>query len=1503
MQLLLNCCLGPPDVIGADFNAQHLPGRALALAKEPSIRRRSAPILNLSQACATACASLPILHCDQWLQRILSVLANLEASLRCSARLVVYSSEGFPWVFAPIDWFAEESERIILTHLADAFPHQADDAVAVVRRSRDSSQDIWQTISWSSGQNIILEPTDNLALPVCQPCTQSPAALLLSWDRPPEKVAWNPEKQSNTPLSVSDLKELRRLAMFVGYGLLGDPQHARYVQRVCRHLALMPSAPSLHDLITTLLDGIHDLVLTKFGIQIQSVLAAIHGTTAPAILFVQQPNGYGIGGVPQLRLCGSEAQLQISALLNAYGSIGGPSPTRTNGATTPTKLLDPNEICGSSGAMLTGSGACVRQEPSRVRAIKTSLAHTLLLQTLKSPYAAPLLVRETVGTGDTSIRFNQRPSTNDGGGSRGPQDGGKSNISGGSSVRVISAAAIPATRLHSRTTSVVPIIVPNASSHVLEDQQPCRDVLVCTKLTGGKAGSILLMVEAGGKNAATSPEMHQLAAALQSPGRGCPGSAAAAAVALAAGEEETLACTIRSSEADRNGWGLATGCAHGAGTTAAPLAAVGVRQTPHQLALYLLSSEVLPAGVLRMIAEELQTLLPMFFGAWRVALTGPETVSEWRRLQEQLLGQPISADGAGLCGSSALDPICNSNSTAVAAVPITTVGQPAASTLGSASNSPLSPVAALNRSPISNRLFRCNILSSPVPPSPANNAISLPPAYCAGNGAPLLPVGAGLPGPRAPLGPSAVSSQGSGMARKGLLALLSVRDEAAACTPQHARSMPGLDLAAPPPAAAGASACNSMGGRSFKGSTRPANSPDVDAAVSPHAASASLLYGRGPAVLPAGPQVTLEKPGGASALDILVTSIRHGLATVGADEQEDQACQAQDLAAVQLLEVLGRGGQGVVFRGSLHGLETAVKVLTDPSGSGGCGGGPGGGGGGHDPRGEGKRAMATAERQQRDGPKEAAAAGGGSGGGRTCSDTDTWDGDSKAGEARMRQAKRGAMEVAVIGTLSHPSIVQVYATFSGVVVVRCQYHDSPHAEMRLCYPGDALLAGKDPGPLNQVICLEYCDAGTLLTAARAGAFRLPFALPSNGAAFPALVPVYKSLLEVALALRYLHARKLVHCDLKAANVLLKSSNRDPRGWTCKVSDFGCVRMLTEVDSRPGGEGAGPVGFRTAAPVGTLAHMAPECFVKNCLLTSSVDIYSFGIVMWELLMCTTPYAGMNARDIPRQVIRQHLRPKFHQLAPPDYCALAGRCWSSKPERRPTAVELVGELEHLLATAQAFTEKEAQVAAAAAAARSAAAPRITTARASNVDARRKPPNGDGGKSTPFSATPNNAANATSAAGGVDPQCRLTAASRIQATAQNLLIQPANQRKVPQVQSPQLPPQQQQNGNSPTHAQDVRTSDLDESPLRGQQVQQKFGAAADDSNSPNNTAREAESACRALTRITHSGADRGPMAEDSGGGGSISSTDRVGSSGSGRSRRGASELQRSAICLLPF
>jgi serine/threonine protein kinase len=63
----------------------------------------------------------------------------------------------------------------------------------------------------------------------------------------------------------------------------------------------------------------------------------------------------------------------------------------------------------------------------------------------------------------------------------------------------------------------------------------------------------------------------------------------------------------------------------------------------------------------------------------------------------------------------------------------------------------------------------------------------------------------------------------------------------------------------------------------------------------------------------------------------------------------------------------------------------------------------------------------------------------------------------------------------------------------------------------------------------------------------------------------------KTLLEVAYAMRHLHNMHILHRDLKIQNILLKSSNKDSRGFTVKVSDFGLAKIW---DGR-GGQGTSP----------------------------------------------------------------------------------------------------------------------------------------------------------------------------------------------------------------------------------------------------------------------------------------------------------------------------------------
>ncbi|GIL56370.1 hypothetical protein Vafri_11740, partial [Volvox africanus] len=399
-------------------------------------------------------------------------------------------------------------------------------------------------------------------------------------------------------------------------------------------------------------------------------------------------------------------------------------------------------------------------------------------------------------------------------------------------------------------------------------------------------------------------------------------------------------------------------------------------------------------------------------------------------------------------------------------------------------------------------------------------------------------------------------------------------------------------------------------------------------------------------------------------LDAMVSSIQSTLSAVqlhldvpggGGDMHE---VRLNDIAAVELMEIIGRGGQGVVFRGLVHGIEAAVKVISHRDEA-------------DDAASKSMPAAATTTDRR--------ATGGGGGGGPAALESPL-----VVDEARMRERKRNllrdALELAVTITISHPNIVQMYGYFTDCVVV--QYANIPNRLKLLPVDNEALQQyGSQRGPVNTVMCMEFCDAGTLKSVAEGGAFRLPGVSAKSGPACPALAPLYTSLLEVALALRHLHGRRLVHCDLKPSNILLKSSLRDPRGWICKLSDFGCVRVMNEEGEE------GRLGFRQPQPLGTLTHMAPEMFVRGGFLDAAIDIYAFGIIMWELIMVAPVYDGTVPKEKLPSMVRRGLRPIFHPLVPPEYRTLAIACWQEDPRRRPNAAALVNTLQRLLIRANA------------------------------------------------------------------------------------------------------------------------------------------------------------------------------------------------------------------------
>jgi serine/threonine protein kinase len=201
------------------------------------------------------------------------------------------------------------------------------------------------------------------------------------------------------------------------------------------------------------------------------------------------------------------------------------------------------------------------------------------------------------------------------------------------------------------------------------------------------------------------------------------------------------------------------------------------------------------------------------------------------------------------------------------------------------------------------------------------------------------------------------------------------------------------------------------------------------------------------------------------------------------------------------------------------------------------------------------------------------------------------------------------------------------------------------------------LNNSDDGKFStcNIMVMEYCDYGTLSKEIRNGRF-------DNS---PRVV--LEVLLEVALAIQYMHSMRILHCDIKPANILLKTDNTTSKGYIVKLSDFGFSHILLDSDyvvNQTGG--------------GTITHLAPEMFQSGSHLTYSVDSYAFGIMMWEIYTCKCVYSNMGKDSITDYVYHNAGRPKFPEDAHKEYRILAERCWSENSMLRPNFDTIVSTL---------------------------------------------------------------------------------------------------------------------------------------------------------------------------------------------------------------------------------
>jgi serine/threonine protein kinase len=147
--------------------------------------------------------------------------------------------------------------------------------------------------------------------------------------------------------------------------------------------------------------------------------------------------------------------------------------------------------------------------------------------------------------------------------------------------------------------------------------------------------------------------------------------------------------------------------------------------------------------------------------------------------------------------------------------------------------------------------------------------------------------------------------------------------------------------------------------------------------------------------------------------------------------------------------------------------------------------------------------------------------------------------------------------------------------------------------------------------------------------------------------------------DIGQGLKYLHGRNIVHADLKSLNVLLDKEKH------ALLADFGLASVKKENMEQYYQD--------TTKAKGSLLWMAPELFEQG-RHTFATDMYSFGVVLWEIATHHLPFQEFNW-EVPVLIaqISKGTRDKFPEDTPGEYQDLAKKCWDGDPKTRPNAID--------------------------------------------------------------------------------------------------------------------------------------------------------------------------------------------------------------------------------------
>jgi serine/threonine protein kinase len=189
---------------------------------------------------------------------------------------------------------------------------------------------------------------------------------------------------------------------------------------------------------------------------------------------------------------------------------------------------------------------------------------------------------------------------------------------------------------------------------------------------------------------------------------------------------------------------------------------------------------------------------------------------------------------------------------------------------------------------------------------------------------------------------------------------------------------------------------------------------------------------------------------------------------------------------------------------------------------------------------------------------------------------------------------------------------------------------------------------------NSSIMTEYAGNGSLANFLMSGGERR-----LSGA-----TRIAKVITGIALAMRFVHSRGVIHRDLRPENILVDWD------WTVRLADFG---HSASPDAPSPIRVDGPIHW----PSINSRYLAPECYEGS--FGSASDVFAFGLILFEILTGHAAFsAALRQHNIAYLVAVDGVHPEIPDFVVPLAGALIRDCWASDPDDRPTFEDIVTRL---------------------------------------------------------------------------------------------------------------------------------------------------------------------------------------------------------------------------------